>query len=38
MTYVVRFGGFILWEGDDVDEADEILQSCGPYGTLEEVE
>ena len=25
----------ILWEGDDVDEADEILQGCGPYGTLE---
>ena len=36
MKYIVRFGGFILWEGNDVDEADEILQSCGPYGTLEE--
>ena len=35
MKYIVRFGGFILWEGDDVDEADEILQECGPYGTLE---
>ena len=35
MKYIVRFGGFILWEGDDVDEADEILRGCGPYGTLE---
>ena len=35
MKFIVRFGGFILWEGDDVDEADEILQGCGPYGTLE---
>ena len=35
MKYIVRFGGFILWEGDDVGEADEILQGCGPYGTLE---
>ena len=35
MKYVVRFGGFIIYEGDDVDEADEILQGCGPYGTLD---
>lgn len=35
MKYVVKFGGFIIYEGDDVDEADEILQSCGPYGTLD---
>ena len=35
MKYIVRFGGFVLWEGDDADEADEILRGCGPYGTLE---
>ena len=35
MKFIVRFGGFILWEGDDVDEADEILRGSGPYGTLE---
>ena len=26
---------FIIYEGDDVDEADEILLGCGPSGTLD---
>lgn len=33
----VRYGGFIIWEGEDEQEANEQYLSCGPYGTIWEV-
>lgn len=36
MRYTVRFGGWIIYEGDDVDEAQEAYRGCGPYGTIRE--
>ena len=37
MKYTVRYGGWIIYEGDDLDKAQEIYRGCGPYGSFWEV-
>ena len=38
MKYTVRYGGWIIYEGDDLDEAQEVYRGCGPYGSFWEAE
>ena len=35
--WVVKYGGWIIWEGDDEERANEEYRACGPYGTIYEV-
>ena len=35
--WVVRYGGWTIWEGDDEERANEDYGTCGPYGTICEV-
>ena len=37
MTWIVRYGGWIIYEGDDEQKANEEYRTCGPYGTIQEV-
>lgn len=37
MTWQVRFGGFIVCETEDYDEAMDAYRAAGPYGTIREV-
>ena len=37
MTWIVRYGGWIIYEGDDEERANEEYRACGPYGTIREV-
>ena len=34
----VKSGGWIIYEGDDEERANEEYSACGPYGTICEVE
>ena len=36
--WIVRYGGWTIWEGDDEEKANEEYRACGPYGTIREVE
>lgn len=38
MTWIVRYAGWIVYEGKDSNRADEEYRACGPYGTIEAVE
>ena len=38
MNYIVRYAGWIVYEGTDADKAFEEYRACGPYGTIHEVE
>ena len=35
--WIVRYGGWTIWEGDDEEKANEEYRACGPYGTICEV-
>ena len=35
--WIVRYGGWTIWEGDDEEKAMEEYRACGPYGTICEV-
>ena len=35
--WIVRYGGWTIWEGDDEEKAMEEYRACGPYGTIREV-
>lgn len=35
--WIVRYGGWTIWEGDDEERANEEYRVCGPYGTICEV-
>ena len=37
MKYTVRYGGWTIYEGDDLDEAQRVYRGCGPYGSFWEV-
>lgn len=32
----VTYGGFVLYEGTDVEAAEEIYRECGPFGKIYE--
>lgn len=38
MSYIVRYAGWIVYEGNDADKAFEEYRACGPYGTIHEVD
>lgn len=38
MRYTVRYGGFVIYEGDDAEKAYEEYRECGPYGQIFETE
>ena len=29
--WIVRYGGWTIWEGDDEEKANEEYRACGPY-------
>lgn len=35
--FVVKYGGWIIYEGDDEERANEEYRACEPYGTICEV-
>ena len=35
--WIVRYGGWTVYEGDDEEKAMEEYRACGPYGTIREV-
>ena len=37
MSWIVRYGGWTVYEGDDEEKANEEYRACGPYGTIREV-
>lgn len=37
MSWIVRYGGWTVYEGDDEQKAYEEYRACGPYGTIREV-
>ena len=37
MSWIVRYGGWTIYEGDDEEKAMEEYRACGPYGTIFEV-
>lgn len=38
MSYIVRYAGWIVYEGRDADRAFKEYRACGPYGTIHEVD
>lgn len=38
MSWIVTYGGWTIYEGDDEEEANEAYRACGPYGKIKEVE
>lgn len=38
MSWIVTYGGWIIYEGDDEKKAYEEYRACGPYGKIKEVE
>lgn len=38
MSWIVTYGGWIIYEGDDEKKAYEEYRACGPYGKIKEVD
>ena len=38
MKYIVKMAGWTVYEGKNVDKAEEAYRQCGPYGTFWKVE
>lgn len=34
MKYIVKYGGWIVYEGNSLKKAEEVCRACGLHGTI----